>query len=655
MNHLLAEIYYGIFYYLSRPVIQICSFVFKQWNVVAARVYKRELVIDDYEVQIAKLNLSSDGISEYFKNGHLIRKLTFKSEFEGEVDIFRRTPNTPTKKKEIPPRLSRCEFLLLLKYLPNIEEIDLTESGSFTYYISFLFFAKLQHIKKITTLPFESFYGVSGYHEYLSTCFRFCGTLTSLYLEYTEDTMGYTCSGVGILDMLSQFKNLKQLVFYNNYSDNSITFRIQERCPQLTDLVCTSDLNCSQRAVQEWLELRVEPNVKLNKGLRRLNLNLPSLPIYYTRYLTSYLANMLHTVNIQATLGLYDLIEDVGMEDTLMLMEKLGKLNNVCISFMKNHKFPTLLTHKLKMSKWFQVVNAFKGNKKALCTVKFCGTSPPQDYFEYSSSDKQLVLTYGLDDVDYYGLENEIEDADYYRRRGYGSIYGAYESLPEFPLPTISISTIGPEIIDRLELDLNKVADDFIMKFLKYVFINCINLQYFKVTGCLQIQGCPNQRKNGLDGIQNNLKMVHFLSSAPANNLFKTISTYLPDIEVLVLGSRGRFNSNLDLTPFKCFKKCYIVVQQTSNDKCEALNIKFKYTDGKKQWYYYDGTVKKALVRQDIRSTIYLCRSLTFTCKKDTEFNVCFGTDKSLLNFDIDKPHVSCYCIAMDLITLKNK
>ncbi|KAG2228698.1 hypothetical protein INT48_003485, partial [Thamnidium elegans] len=178
MNHLLAEIYYGIFYYLSRPVIQICSFVFKQWNVVAARVYKRELVIDDYEVQIAKLNLSSDGISEYFKNGHLIRKLTFKSEFEGEVDIFRRTPNTPTKKKEIPPRLSRCEFLLLLKYLPNIEEIDLTE----------------------------------------------------------KDTMGYTCSGVGILDMLSQFKNLKQLVFYNNYSDKSITFRIQERCPQLTDL-----------------------------------------------------------------------------------------------------------------------------------------------------------------------------------------------------------------------------------------------------------------------------------------------------------------------------------------------------------------------------------------------------------------------------------
>ncbi|KAI8051736.1 hypothetical protein BDF21DRAFT_468550 [Thamnidium elegans] len=545
-----------------------------------------------------------------------IDEYSLDNEFEGEVDIFRRTPNTPTKKKEIPLRLSRCEFLLLLKYLPNIEEIDLTESGSFTYYIYFLFFAKLQHIKRITALPFESFYGVSDYHEYLSTCFRFCGTLTSLYLEYTEDTMDYTCSGVGILDMISQFKNLKQLVFYNNYSDNSITFRIQERCPQLTDLVCTSDLNCSQRVVQEWLELRVEPN---------------------------------------ATLGLYDLIEDVGTEDTLMLMEKLGKLNNVCISFMKNHKFPTLLTHKLKMSKCFQVVNAFKGNKKALCTVKFCGTSPPQDYFEYSLSDKQLILTYGLDDVDYYGLENEIEDADYYRRRGYGSIYGTYESLPEFPLPTISISTIGPEIIDRLELDLNKVADDFIMKFLKYVFINCINLQYFKVTGCLQIQGCPNQRKNGLDGIQNNLKMVHFLSSAPANNLFKTISTYLPDIEVLVLGSRGRFNSNLDLTPFKCFKKCYIVVQQTSNDKCEALNIKFKYTDGKKQWYYYDGTVKKALVRQDIRSTIYLCRSLTFTCKKDTEFNVCFGTDKSLLNFDIDKPHVSCYCIAMDLITLKNK
>ncbi|KAI8051764.1 hypothetical protein BDF21DRAFT_432099, partial [Thamnidium elegans] len=273
--------------------------------------------------------------------------------------------------------------------------------------------------------------------------------------------------------MLSQFKNLKQLVFYNNYRDNLMMFRIQKLYPQLRDLTFMTGSNChrSSNVLERGAyEKGAEPTVELNKSLRRLNINLLLLPIDYTKHLTSYLTDTLHTVNIQVAYHeLYDWIDEVGMENSLTLMKKLGKLNDVCISFRSPS---TDLTHKAKMSKWFQVVNAFKGSKKALCTVKFCGTSSSQDYFKYNALDGQLVLAYVLEDEDYHGLENEIqdvyneidhrerediynydrEDVDYYRRHDYGPIYSTNESLQGFPLPTSSISTIGPEIIDRFEL-----------------------------------------------------------------------------------------------------------------------------------------------------------------------------------------------------------
>ncbi|KAI9261841.1 hypothetical protein EDC94DRAFT_609038 [Helicostylum pulchrum] len=621
MNDLPAEVYYHIF--------------------AAVQVYSKELIIDDYKVQLAKCYLASYDPSKLFQNGYLVRKLIFKSKYGDGVERFRGTRKASDNKIPSGFSFSQAEFSLLLKYFPNIQEIDLTECGNFTNYISFLFDANLQYIKKIKALTFEQYFGTYSYYEYVSTCLKFCGTLTSLFLEYTEDTKDYTFCGVGILDMLSQFENLKQLEFRSNYSDNSIMFRIQELCPKLTDLTFTSNLSCSEGDVQDLLEQRVEHTVKSNKSLRYLDINLPSLPIDYTKYLTSYLEDTLHTVNIQVRFtGLYDWIEDVGMEDTLKLMKKLGQLNDVRISFARTSRLRrTRLTYELKMAKWFQVVNAFKGNKKALCTVKLCGTSPSRDYFKYNALDNQLILAYTLEDVDYRRLENadynvyynEREDADYYEREDIGyyeredvyydereydiHIYRSYETLSESAFPASFISTIGPEIIDRLELNLEKVSDNFVTKFLEY---------YLKVTDYFQIQGRSNHRNEELNSIRNNLKMVHFLSGTSTNNILNIIFKYLPDIEVLVLG-------NHNLTLFKSLKRCY------------ALNIKFDYTDGKKRRYYYD-------VREDIQRTIRLCRSFIFTCKKDTEFTVCFGSDESLLNFNIDKNHDSRYRIPIGFI-----
>ncbi|GAA5801349.1 hypothetical protein HPULCUR_006795 [Helicostylum pulchrum] len=279
------------------------------------------------------------------------------------------------------------------------------------------------------------------------------------------------------------------------------------------------------------------------------------------------------------------------------------------------------------MTKWFQVVNAFKGNKKVLCAIRFCKIGVLHDYFKYNALDNRLVLGYGLEDIDYFG---ELEEGLTERFDG--------------RLSTSPISTVGLEIIDRLILSLRQPKDALILNFLKHAFTNCLNLQYFKVSNFLLIQGHPNQRNSDLDETQNNLNMVHFICGAPNNNMLHVISEYLRNIEVLVFGSRSSSdNLILSLTYFINLKRSYLIIQGIS----EPLYVKFEYLDGKEQsYYYYDGS----LIREDKQDSSYSCRSFTFICKRDTRFTVCVGSNESLLNFCIDTIQGDCHSISAILV-----
>lgn len=461
MNNLPTDVYYRIFRNLRRLDIYTCLFVCRRLNDAAVQVYCEELIIDDYKVKLAQGYLASDDPSMYFRKGHIVQKLILKRTYGGGIKSFR----DEIRAFRGTFTFSKAEFLLLLKYFPNIKEIDLKESCNFTKYISFIFDADLRSIKKIEA--YQQYFGNNSYYKYLSTCFKFRGTLTSLFLEYTERTKDYSFCGVGTLDTLSQFKNLKQLKFRCNYSDNSIMFRIQELCPQLTDLEFTSRLSRSEGNVILLPKQRVKHTVKSNKSLRHLDINLPSLSIDYTKDLTRYLEDTLHTVNIQVSMtGLYFWIENVGMEDVLKLMRKLGQLNDVCISFTRfDGRQRRGLVSELKMNQWFQVANAFKGNKKALCTVKFYGANSLQDHFKYSSLDKRLIFDFELAAVDIFKEEGDPE-------------HGFFRRFSKFISPNRSISTIGPEFVDCLELNLGKQEDYVVLAFLEYALINYINLQY---------------------------------------------------------------------------------------------------------------------------------------------------------------------------------
>ncbi|KAI8051765.1 hypothetical protein BDF21DRAFT_498292 [Thamnidium elegans] len=312
-------------------------------------------------------------------------------------------------------------------------------------------------------------------------------------MKATNDTSYH---GVDSLDVLSQFKNLKQLVFYNMYCTDLIMFRIQEACPQLTELTFNSDYKHFD-AVEGSLDQDIGPNLKLNK------------------------------------------------------------------SFMY---------------------------------LKFSNSSPVQDYFEYSL----------LDTDSFGGLEGNLV----YGLNGPRTLFTSYLGY---------ISTIRSETIDRLDLDINLKISDQNMLFLRYLFKNCINLQYFKLMGYFQIQG---------------LKIRNLIIG------------YLPNIEVVVLGSRSGCNASLDLTPFKSLKRYFHIIQQPSDYIREALTIKFKYKDGTNQWYHYDDNVDDFFLIKN--TTSRPCRS--FTCNKELEFNVCFEFGESLSKFDIEKSRDICYRVPTELI-----
>lgn len=427
--------------------------------------------------------------------------------------------------------------------------------------------------------------------------------------------------------MLSQFKNLKKLVFYNSCSDNKIMFQIQELCPQLTELTF-SQYNGSFKAVEASLDQKTEPIVKLNKNLQRLKINSSSLSIDYTNYLTRFIEDGLRTVRIEVTTtGLCDWMETVGIKNSLKLMTKLGQLNNVDISFIQCLRTRRIyMSNALKMTRWFQLVNAFKGGKKAFCNVKFCGSGRMQDHFEYDALEKQLYLVYGFEDAENY--ENE-------------------DPFLSFTLPDRSLSNIGPEIINQLKLSLSEQVDSNALNFLEYGFKNCINLQYLEVESYLVIQGYTEEKNGAVDGIQNDLDMVHFQSGVPTVDVLDMIYTYLPNIEVLIFGSYGsNYTMKLDLTRFESLKRCYFLLQQACTDIYRSASINFEYQGGKEQGYYYDGRSKKYSVVQNKRTFGYYCQYFTFLCNNnDIEFTVCSDSKYSLLNFNIDKLPDSCYHI----------
>lgn len=155
-------------------------------------------------------------------------------------------------------------------------------------------------------------------------------------------------------------------------------------------------------------------------------------------------------------------------------------------------------SNNLKLTKLFQAVDAIKWSKSVSCDITFVGFHVEVfDQFMYISSDKRISLVYGLD----------------------GGNFEDEEPLTDFPIHNRSILNVGLESVDRLVLDIENY-DSNVMKFLKYAFTNCVNLLYLKIPDYLEIQKCPGHAVSELGSLENNLRMINFLSIEASNKYF---------------------------------------------------------------------------------------------------------------------------------------
>lgn len=121
-----SEISKKIFHYLNQKDIETCYFVCKNWYLVAIRLNREDVKLNNSKIGLVKSHLNDSNYCEYFKYGHLIKKLTVinrDSMLENIINdlvvekIFGRLEKRNTPKDQY--KFSKQEILLLLNQLQD--------------------------------------------------------------------------------------------------------------------------------------------------------------------------------------------------------------------------------------------------------------------------------------------------------------------------------------------------------------------------------------------------------------------------------------------------------------------------------------------------------------------------------------------------------
>lgn len=619
MRDLPEEIYQKVFDYLNKRDIKTCLFVCKHWNLLALPIYNKELIIDYHKIIYIKLKLAFGNLEQCLKHGYLVRKLYFNP-IKSDGMIFNSYMNPTVSRNAYPKPLSfnRDQFLVLLKYLPNLQEIDLSESDNFMDYISYISKANLPYLKSIPSTFYQFHDNGNSYIEYIRTCLCFANTLTSLCFNYI-DTNYWNNSNLDPLAVLKSFKHLTQLRFHNMSHEDITIFGIQEICPNLTELYFASSHNVLDQVIQKELYKAKKSTPDLGRNLRLLNIRLPNLSFTHIDSIIEYLPRHLRKLNIRIlNSGLYKWTEEVGIQEALRLMERLGDIQEISFGFSEETNGGRIngYSNRSKLKKWFQLANAFKGKKKVQTIAKFYRiTNTLREGFKYSKLNNTITLFYGIEEEDTTNRERNI-------------FYSSVKLVP----------SLGAEVITHLNLSAwwsMMREEEFIHHFLKFGLTECTNLEYLNLSNYVILGRLPSKEtKVSNGGTQNNLRMAQFCIG-PSTGVVEVVSTYLPNIQIIVLGGQELYELDMDLTRFKKLEYFYLYVNQLFN----PMAISFEYIDRSKQNYYLGNNSKRVEYRNFDSYEHYYCRrTFAFKCEKTIHFTVCFApAGKRLNDFDIEK------------------
>ncbi|GAA5799676.1 hypothetical protein HPULCUR_005093 [Helicostylum pulchrum] len=208
------------------------------------------------------------------------------------------------------------------------------------------------------------------------------------------------------------------------------------------------------------------------------------------------------------------------MELALRLMQKVGKVDSVLIHFNFLDQYEVQPNEENKMTKYFKLLNAFRGTRQTYCKAKFTELDIQElsECIFHCDSSYGLYTAYCMYDNDFHGPDNADLD-----------------------LPGRTSSIIGPEIFDNLQIDIFRDNSDLKYQYLKYSFLNCPELQSFELHYYAYWYGemvstikYTHNKENPIGSDQPNyeidlLEIEHII---PDQHFFNLVTTYLKDIEL---------------------------------------------------------------------------------------------------------------------------
>ncbi|KAI9262957.1 hypothetical protein EDC94DRAFT_671237 [Helicostylum pulchrum] len=296
MNNLSSEVHKETFLHLTKKGLQAYRFVCKSLHSIVIPFIWKEVKIQDDNISLVKSYLNEFNHGRYFKHGHLIKKLTIEDvNLRFRTILFDEGAREDYEKRY---KFSKLELLKLLNQLPNLKEIDLSDTSYFVEYLEFLLDANLKHVNKIDARYFD---------------YRYC-----------QETYNCNSQQTNAINSLTQFKELTALDFRNKYDTYLTPFRVQDQCPKLKNLIA-SDYPISESVMLSLLDKSSKINLNSISSLRNLVSKLPSLSNIYTRYLVDYIPNQLTDLSIEISRqSLFNWFDIVEIELALGLMEKIS-------------------------------------------------------------------------------------------------------------------------------------------------------------------------------------------------------------------------------------------------------------------------------------------------------------------------------------------
>lgn len=164
----------------------------------------------------------------------------------------------------------------------------------------------------------------------------------------------------------------------------------------------------------------------------------------------------------------------VGIEKVLKLANRMSKISSAELQFETDEDYETQTVHEeSQMTLFFQIFNAFKGNKKVLRTAEFSNKN--STYQIMSQSNGVINIDYGLKYQYMHGNSQDDARSDF-----------------ELILYNKTASNIGSEIFNCIKFYLSTINDGLLTyKILKYSLTNCPHPQYVEFEevngGCSQL------------------------------------------------------------------------------------------------------------------------------------------------------------------------